>query len=304
MGLFRRAKAKKRPEEGNYGDFLLLDRPEIRRADSDSIGEPLSPRDQFDLEVPVKRPVGILRKKSAEWTNGRKCIELQHSGRGGMDMSSHDIDQVSTASALTDISLDGYSTKHSRGPRSHVSSKKSAHVKSKWGGSRCCGATVETDDTNANSLAAGRHPIKSKSKATKNSLWECICQSTEATEMVNDEEATNPLRTKKPTSRTKNLMAPKPLRRGTSLFDTLEDEELEDYEEAQTTIAVVEVDSMEEEKSVVTTAWKLRLKKVRSIPKLGLHKVRSIPKLRSFKLGKKKKVKDKEDRDVNDYICR
>ena len=224
-------------------------------------------------------------------------------------MSSHDLDQVSTASSLTHVSLDGSSAKQPRGSKSHASSKKSVRsardVKSKWGDSRCCGATVETDDTN--SITAGRHPIKSKRKTSKNALWTWMCQPPKATEMVNDEEAT-PLRTKK-LKKLKKLKSPKPLRRGTSLFDTLEDEELQDYEEAQTTIAVVEVESMEEDKSedksVVTSAskWKLRLRKVRSIPKLGLLKVRSIPKLRSFKLGKKKKkMKDKEDTNDNDYI--
>jgi TorA maturation chaperone TorD len=86
-------------------------------------------------------------------------------------------------------------------------------------------------------------------------------------------------------------MRPPPMRRDTSLFDSLEDEA--DYEEAETTIAVVEMDDdYREEQTVATTGsrWRLRLPKVRSIPKL-----------RSFRRGKKGKKKKKHN-DPEDHI--
>lgn len=271
--MFRRAKSKRRPEVGEYGGLFLINATGRKAESDDSIGVSLSPRDQFYLEVPLKKPVGVLKKRrSDEWTKSRKCMELQRTKRGAM--SSHDLDLINTASSLTNVSFEGSSIKHPQASKSRKSSNKAV-----------C--------TSKNEGLCGIGPEKS--------VCACLCQSPGGMETVNSEEAP-PLRTNYDVSR------PKPLKRGPSLFDTLEDEELETYEEAQTTIAVVEVESKssEEDKTAITNGskWKLKLPRVRSIPKIGLSKVRSIPKLPSFKLRKKMKRKQfaNEEMDDEGYI--
>jgi hypothetical protein len=79
-----------------------------------------------------------------------------------------------------------------------------------------------------------------------------------------------------------------PFRRDTSLFDTLQDE----ADEAATTIAVAEMDERtKDDQTVVTTAFKWR--------RLRLPKVRSIPKLRSFRRKKKTRKEQGFDQDFD-----
>jgi hypothetical protein len=297
MGMFRRAKAQ--PKHGQRGILNMVTNRKKVRCDETSIGDDLSPDDQFDLYVPLKRPTGILKNRSFELVQRRQCIQLQ---RDRKDFSpTTNVEDLETSSAVSSLTTPSFTTKLSNeGTESALSGhkkkdettankqrSKSACVNSKstWSNS-CCGVseqTEATDDTNS-IVAAGRHKTRSSSQAKKPttlSFWSTICAPRNEASYINDDHTASIL-----------LKRPVSLRKETSLFDTLQDEEADMWEMAteggaDTTIAVVEVDyTHDEEPSVVTTnsKWKLKFPTVRSLPKM-----RSIPKIRSFKLGKKKK---------------
>jgi hypothetical protein len=71
MGFFRRAKSFKKKPAG----FARHENTTVKGCSShETIGEPLSPKDQFYLEVPSRQPVSILRRmNSDEVMRKRRC---------------------------------------------------------------------------------------------------------------------------------------------------------------------------------------------------------------------------------------
>jgi hypothetical protein len=291
MGMFRRAKAK--PKHGQRGILKMVTKKDKVHCDENSIGDELAPNDQFDLYVPQKRPAGILKNRSFNLVQRRICMQLQRDRKDHESSSANDedIETSSTASSLTtpSFSIKLLSNEAPKSPLNSDESDKTANkcpckpslvdTKSSW--NNCCGMsekTEETDDTN--SIVAGRHKTKTAPRKPPLSFWSTMCTPRNEAAYINDDQ-TSPIILKRPVS----------LRNENSLFDSLQEEEVDMETETEagagTTIAVVEVDSThDEEPSVVTTnsKWKLKFPTVRSLPK-----IRSIPKIRSFKLRKKKK---------------
>jgi hypothetical protein len=293
MGFFRRAKSFRKKPHGvaHHEQHYKM----ARMRSHETIGEPLSPMDQFDLEVPSRQPVSILRRMdSEEVMRKRRSMELQNDDNDtrnprarnpdtthNRNMPSHDnLDQASTVSSLTYTTMDLSSIAapkslggSSRGSSRRKKQKPAKYQQSKktWSAGSCCGtnSTAGTAEDSNNSIVTGPYRTKSKNSY----LW-TLCGPREASsDVILDDLQSTPAR-----------MRPPPMRRDTSLFDSLQDEE--NYQETETTIAVVEMDDDEDtlEQTVVTNGsrWRLRLPKVRSIPKL-----------RSFRRGKRGKKKKK-----------
>ena len=222
MGFIRRAKAK--INSGRLRSFAVGEnrslrdhsRKHVKSYDStesdDSLGERLDSQDQFEIAVPLKirSPRGILRN--------------------GSGLSRKNAEEQSTTSSITMESNMFLPQQKQQLPVKTKSvqtpppKRKEQRSVNRSDYSSCCGystATDETDDTN--SLVEGEDNKHPRSKRRNDSSW-LLCGGTtkEVPNYVEDDEIPHP-----------SFMAPKPLRRDASLFDTLE-EEPEEEEETET----------------------------------------------------------------------
>ena len=288
MGFIRRAKSrfgggKRRAfafgEGGTFGERNHGNQESHGHwGSNDSLGEQLESEDQFEIAVQLKvrSPVGILRNSSS--------------------LSRRNLDEQSTASSITMESDLCVPAKQQQAnvktietpPRHQERDSKNCRDYAS-----CCGystATGETEDSN--SLVDGSDNKSSRTKPQTNSSWFLCGGPKEIPQYVEDDEIPHP-----------SYLAVKPLRRDTSLFDTLEEEveeeepdesdEPDDYTlTADTQVAIAE--SFEEIASVASKYSNLEKQRSFRLPKeliRGLSKVRksrSFRRLASFRKGKSK----------------
>ena len=290
MGFIRRAKSrfgggKRRSfafgEGGTFGGRNHGNQQSHGPSGSaDSLGEQLESEDQFEIAVQLKvrSPVGILRNSSG--------------------LSRRNLEEQSTASSIT-MESDLYipanqqqaNAKTIETPPRHQERERDSKNYRDY--ASCCGystATGETEDSN--SLVDGSDNKSSRTKHRTNSSWFLCGGPREMSQYVEDDEIPHP-----------SYLAPKPLRRDTSLFDPLEEEEEEEADEidepddytfaADTQFAIAE--SVAENASVASNHSNLDKQRSFRLPKeliRSLSKVRSsrsFRKLASFRKGKSRK---------------
>lgn len=242
--------------------------------EEESFGGLLSPKDQFDLEIPMKnrQPVGILRIQNADVMNGGGCMRLQGQYTPVKLPEINDIDHNSTVSSLSGATPDfaPLSKKKDQSNASTTHNKKSIPVMKVLGNrirldGSCCGITAHTEDTyDSNSI------VLSESESRRNAahctgLW-VLCGGGPEKAIV-----------KEPISSPVNRRPPKSLTRDTSLFDTLADE----VEDVENNVASAQATTVE-------SATSTRRSKTSKASMLRLTKSRSFTKARNFLNGKRK----------------
>jgi hypothetical protein len=291
MAFFRRlksCKSKKSPGGGikkmlspnNKSDNVL---PVETKKQEESVGELLSPKDQFDLEIPMKhtQPIGILRIQSEDVMKSRRCMRLQGQNITPVKTPEfNDVDHNSTVSSLSGVSPDFAPVAMKTGPSNAppaTHKNKSVPVikvlgnKIRLEGS-CCGMTAHTEDTDdSNSIAASQNEKRRKA-AHDTGTW-LLCGGGRGPEEIAEI-------VKEPVSSPVNRKSPQFLR-DTSLFDTLADE----VEDAETNVALAEENTLA---SVTST----KRSKTSKTSRFRLPKTRSFKKVKSYLKGKAKEESD------------
>jgi hypothetical protein len=249
--------------------------------EEESVGGLLSPKDQFDLKIPMnnRQPVGILRVQNVDVMDGSRCIQLNGQNTRVQLPEIKDIDLNSTVSSLTGATPDfaplRMKTDHINASATHQ--RKSVPVMNVLGSrirldGSCCGITAHTEDTDeVNSIVTSDN--ESQRKAAHRADHWALCGD------PGPEKAKDIVKApmSSPVDRRPQVFLR--AREDTSLFDTLADE----VEDAETIVAPAE-DAATFESGTSTKRSKTSRASI-----LGLTRSRSFKKARSFLKGKRKR---------------